>query len=170
MQAPIARQHRQNCQAIDYPDGHSSSGELKLVPSDDENELRRFVSLGDIVKRDGKNWRKTGHALVVDLEPGRERNPCIVLAKEWDNDGEDIFDNDYMDFAPEVVARDDHGTAGVLPRDKNRTPVGKIVPFKKDKKDFKGSIPPHFGPDFKFNVLRKGSSWGCLIRTWTRSG
>ena len=151
-----------NCQAISYPDGHPSEGELKLDPSKDETKLRRFVSLGWIVTGDEKIWHKTGHALVVDLEPGRERNPWIVLAKQWPNDGEDTFDGDYMEYAPEVVDRDDDFTPGVLPGDKNRTPVGKIVPFKKNKKNIKGSILPHFGRDFKFNVMRKGSSRGYV--------
>ena len=158
--------HRQaaptNCQAISYPDGHPSEGELKLVPSADEDKLRRFVSLGWIVTGDEKIWHKTGHALVVDLEPGRERNPWIVLAKKWPNDGEDTFDGDYMEYAPEAVDRDYDFTPGVLPGDKNRTPVGKIVPFKKNKKNIKGSVLPHFGRDFKFNVMRKGSSRGYV--------
>ena len=149
-----------NCQAISYPDGHPSEGEITLVPSEDEDKLRRFVSLGWIVEGDEKVWHKTGHALVVNLEPGRERNPWIVLASTWPNDGQDTFDGDYMEFAPEVVDRDNDWTGGVLPGDKNRTPVGKIIPF--NKKNIKGSILPHFGRDFKFNVMRKGSSRGYI--------
>ena len=32
----------------------------------------------------------------------------IVLAKEWPNDTGDLFDGDYMEYAPEVVDRDDN--------------------------------------------------------------
>ena len=149
-----------NCQAVAYPDGHPSEDEIKLGLSQDENRLRRFVSLGWVVKGDEQVWHKTGHALVVDLEPGRERNPWIVQADEWPNDGEETGDIDYMEHAPEEVERDDDWTAGVLPGDKNRTPVGKIVPLKQD---IKGSLLPHFGRDFKFDVLRKGSSRGYLV-------
>ena len=92
--------------------------EIKLGLSEDvENKLRRFVSLGWIVKGDEEVWHKTGHALVVELEPGRDRNPWIVLAYEWPNDGEETCDDDYMGYAPQVVDQDDEWTAGVLPGD-----------------------------------------------------
>ena len=151
-----------NCQAIAYPDGHPSEDEIRLgLSEDDENKLRRFVSLGWVVKGDEEVWHKTGHALVVDLEPGRERNPWIVLAYEWPNDGEETYDDDYMEHAPQVVDRDDEWTAGVFPGDKNRTTVGKIIPFEDE--NIKGSLLPHFGREFKFNVLRKGSSRGYIV-------
>ena len=62
--------------------------------------------------------------LVVDLEPGRERNLWIVLAKEWRNDGENTFDGDYMGYAPQVVDRDDDFYLGVLP---GETKIGLLL-------------------------------------------
>ena len=77
------------------------------MPVNDEEKLRRWVSLGWVVKGTEKHWWKTGHALVVDVEPGRDRNAWIVLASHWPNDGEPTLDGECETYAQEEVARDD---------------------------------------------------------------
>ena len=162
VQDPIAESHRRIAKLSPILTATNPEDEIRLgLSEDDENKLRRFVSLGWIVKGDEEVWHKTGHALVVELEPGRERNPWIVLAYEWPNDGEETCDDDYMEYAPEVVDQDDEWTAGVLPGDRNRTIVGKIVPFEDE--HVEGDLLPHFGRNFKFNVWRKGSSRGYAV-------
>jgi len=72
------------CSGIGYGDGYTA------VDTDDEEKLRRFVSLMWIVTSTPEDCTKTGHALVVDLEPGRRFNPWIVLACEFPNDTGDL--------------------------------------------------------------------------------
>ena len=73
-----------NGSGLGYGDGSPS------VDADDEEKLRRFVSLMWIVTSTPEDCTKTGHALVVDLEPGRRFNPWIVLACEFPNDTGDL--------------------------------------------------------------------------------
>lgn len=85
---------------------------------------------GWFVQGDEKRCRKTGHALVVDLEPGRDRNPWIVLAYHWPHEGEPSWDGECENYAPETVERNSSYAEGVLLGGRNRTPVGKIESLK----------------------------------------
>ena len=149
------------CEAISYPDGYPSEGELQLkgAPGEDEEKLRRFIVLGWVVQGDEKRCKKTGHALVVDLEPGRDRNPWIVLAYHWPNDGEPSWTGECENYASETVERNSSYAEGVLPGDRNRTPVGKI---KSLDNSIKRSVLRHFGQDFQFTIVRRGSARGYI--------
>ena len=91
------------------------------------------------------------------MEPGRKRNPWIVLASFWPNDGEPTWDGECEVYAEEIVDRDGKNQPGVPPGDRNRTPVGKIV-----NQSVKGSMLRAFGLDFEFDVLRQGSARGYV--------
>lgn len=96
--------------------------------------------------------------MVIDVEPGRNHNPWIVLASNWPEDFVSAWDGDDTVYAPTVVQRNDEYEAGVLPGDRNRTPVGKIKPFNR----VTGPVIRAFGPDFEFNVVRRGSDRGSI--------
>ena len=149
------------CGAISYSDGHPSEGELTLNvnTADDEEKLRRWVSLGWILQGTSTNRYHTGHVLVIDVEEGRNWNPWIVLASKVPTEGESWDGGDI--HVPQSVVRDDPETdEGVLPGDYNRTPVGKIKAMSPNSNDT--PIIRLFGPDFGFTVVRRGSSRGYL--------
>ena len=161
--------------AISYPDGHPpetvakpmgpepshaslSSKARKMVtikPSDD-NKLRRFKSLGFILQEDCGVWTKTGHVLVIDMDDKvrRQRQPWFVLASEWPMDGEETQGKDYICRAKETVLRPDKGAAGVLPGDRNRTPICEIRPMDASKNGI--PVLKQFGEGFKFKPVRFG--------------
>ena len=160
--------------AISYPDGHPSglmadpiepgpsaaslSKIKKMVtikPSNDD-KLRRFTSLGFILQEEGGIWRKTGHVLVIDMDDRsmRHREPWLVLASEWPADGGETQKRDYTCRARETVLRPDRDAAGVLPGDKNRTPICKIRPMDESKNDL--PVLKQFGEGFKFKPVRYG--------------
>ena len=91
------------------------------------------------------------------MEPGRKRNPWIVLASFWPNDGEPTWDGECEVYTEEKVHRNDEDQPGVLPGYRNRTPVRKIV-----NKSVKGSMLRALGLDFEFDVLRRGSARGYV--------
>ena len=149
-------------EAISYPDGHPSEDEftLRVNNNDDEEELRRYVSLGWVVQGTRDEFEYTGHALVIDVEEGRNLNPWIVLSSKYPNNGEPTWTGDYKVYVPEIVDRDDPETdEGVLPGDNNRTPVGKIKAI-----GAKSTTPiiRLFGPDFQFTIIRRGSARGYI--------
>ncbi len=152
-----------NCCAIMYPDGHPSEAYIATQGQNNE-QLRRWTGLGWIATGEGtrNDWRKTGHALVIDMEPGRDLNPWIVLTSHYPNDGQPTADGDDTVYVPEEVDRDDDDQPGVLPSDKNRTPVAKLIA---NDPSIKGSIFRLFCPDFEFTVIRRGSG-----REYVRTG
>ena len=136
--------------AVNYPDGHPSEEEMIFqVPKEDEQKLRRFVCLGRILEGTREENQKTGHVLVVDVEPGRNLRPWIVLASE-SLDGEE-----WITVAPSVTRNNPEERWGMLPGDTNRTPVGKIISMDTPRTS---SILGLFGLNFNFTVVRKGSS------------
>lgn len=140
--------------AISYPDGHPSTAEIRR-PDSAQDKLRYFASLGWTAQwSDTCHWTTTGHALVVDMEPGRDRQPWIVLASKWPEDSywEDIEGDGYQYV-------DEYRSWGVLPGDRKRTIVGKI---KAMDSSFQGSILRAFDPNFSFTVARTGSSRGYI--------
>ncbi|KAL9603177.1 MAG: hypothetical protein Q9219_001380 [cf. Caloplaca sp. 3 TL-2023] len=150
-----------NCSAISYPDGHPSEQEIVMVvPGETDQKLRRFVSLGYVVQGTSKNYRLTGHALVADVEKGRNLHPWIVLASTFPNDNMDDHYGSETIVVPEEVDRDDsedEDEYGVLPGDNNRTPVGKIIPIGETTTE---PVITLLGLNFNFTVLRRGSSRG----------
>ena len=76
--------------AISYPDGHPSEAD-----SEDSSKgvLSRFWPLGYLIyKHPDGDFVRTGHVLVMDMEPSRDHHPWIVLASEWadiNGDGSD---------------------------------------------------------------------------------
>lgn len=140
--------------AISYPDGHPSKFDEPrlIIKSLEDNRLRRFASLGWVIHvRPNGSWSKTGHALVMDMDEGRNRHPWIVLASHWPSEFEDAEGN-FTTYAEEKVLRDDFTQLGVLPGGSNRTPVAKLWTDDQDS----NPIPmlKRFGPEFKFEVLR----------------
>ena len=74
-----------NSGTISYPDGHPSEPDSEGSSEGNPKEvLSRFWPLGYLCYRSsGGYFDRTGHVLVMDMEPGRERHPWIVLASEW---------------------------------------------------------------------------------------
>ena len=74
-----------NSGAISYPDGHPSEPDSEDSSEGNPKEvLSRFWPLGYLSYRSSINhFERTGHVLVMDMEPGRERHPWVVLASEW---------------------------------------------------------------------------------------
>jgi len=118
--------------AISYPDGHLSEFEESRfrIRSTEDRKLRRFASLGWVIRVDGDCWVRTGHVLVMDMDVGRGRHPWFVLASEWPAEFEDV-DGGFTIYAEARVDRDHSSQTGVLPNGKNRTPVARIVPYKR---------------------------------------
>ena len=74
---------------ISYPDSHPSidckkggCGYQMLIDPQEDSRLRRFCPLGWIAEK-RESWHWTGHALVMDMDRGRDRHPWVVLASEW---------------------------------------------------------------------------------------
>ena len=131
--------------AIAYDTGHPSDDEtlgLQTLPQQDS--LFRFQTLGWIEQTRGRGWYMTGHVLVLDLY---RLKPWIVLAKMFHDSesGEEIE-------VPKSIPKDVPCTPGVLPGDRNRTPVGKLLG------DFGGPITSWFGESKVFEVERTGGN------------
>lgn len=161
--------------AISYPDGHpseelappnpndrtpSSKPRLKVMPTlkdDDDNIIRRFVSLGYVLHQRSPifvgSWEKTGHVLVVDMgdKRVRHRHTWLVLASEWPTDGEETAEGVFYYHAKEHVWRDASAEHGVFPGEKNRTPICRIDPMTQG--DGRPVIK-QFGKDFVFNPVQ----------------
>jgi len=143
--------------AISYPDGHPSEFEesrFRIKPTEDK-KLRRFASLGWVIHVRGDSWARTGHVLVMDMDAGRDRHPWFVLASEWPSEFEDV-NGGFTTYAEARVDRDDASQPGVLPDGKNRTPVARIVPYKRSDARSIPVLLKQFGPDFDFITERYG--------------
>ncbi|KAL6713710.1 hypothetical protein ACLMJK_009175 [Lecanora helva] len=151
-------------QAITYPDGHPSEGSIALAGDESEEKLRRFFSLGYVLTGPPTATYKTGHVLVIDLEPGRNLNPWIVLASKYPCDT-GISVGELVSIPPEVTRDEPDTDEGVLPGDKNRTPVGKVRAMNPTNAP-REPIVRLFSPDFKFTVVRTGSDRGYRRSSW----
>ena len=158
--------------AIKYPDGHPSaetsplsfsSLSLKTAPPKtlaikvgEDDKLRRVCALGWVARKDGNQWRRTGHVLVMDMDDReiRHRQPWFILATSWPGYHDGTIDGDFYDYAAKSVLRNDDQAAGVLPGGKNRTPICMISPL--DPKKSKKPVLKQFGEDFEFEVVRFG--------------
>ncbi|KAI4141916.1 MAG: hypothetical protein L6R39_005134 [Caloplaca ligustica] len=163
------------CGAISYPDGHPSEDNLLLtvvsgtsprpktrpvITPNEDNKLRRFCSLGWVVMQKPRGqWRMTGHVLVMDMDDRavRHRQPWLVLASEWPKHADDILDDEYSDYADEMVMRDDDDQPGVFPGDKNRTPICSIQQhLPKGAPRSHAPILKQLGRNFNFCPVRYG--------------
>lgn len=157
--------------AISYADGYPSENQLLLtMEARNDDVLRRFVSLGWVMMaRDGQNWKKTGHVLVIDADEGRHHRSWFILAYEWETDEEHYPDegaNTGMLRPPKRVKRDDSKALGVLPGNSNRTTIAYLIHYAEA--DETVPFVKYFGPDFAFDFKRFGkerkrkdaSQWG----------
>lgn len=139
--------------ALYYADGHPSELDSLNTETEFDNRrrLRRFVSLGWVIQiRNDGSWFKTGHALVLDMENGRDHQPWFVLASHWPVNHEDE-DGSFVRHAATRVVRNDTTQPGILPGGRNRTPVAMV-----ESSDKTVPVLKQFGPNFEFSVARFG--------------
>ena len=84
--------------AISYPDGHPSEADSEESSYGSPKEvLSRFWPLGYLAyKRSDGEFERTGHVLVMDMEPNRDHHPWIVLASRWADINGDGTDGMYL--------------------------------------------------------------------------
>lgn len=156
--------------AIRYADGHPSEGPSDAIRTAVEDcTLRRFVSLGYILMLIDGNWTKTGHALVLDADYGRNCHPWLVLSAEWETDDENYVLEHETEFVrpPKKVARDDAEALGVLPGHSNRTTIARFTHWA-GRKENEGpeKFVTHFGEDFSFDLSGVGELQGEVRSPW----
>ena len=151
------------CSAMIYPDSHrpcDKESQLGVgLRNHDEQRLRRFVSIGWVVRGTSKRISKTGHALVIDVEEGRNLGAWLVLASSFPNKTGDMdYDGDDNIYSPQQIARGDTSTEGVLSMDEDRLTVGKIQA--RVHGEGHESVFRAFGREFEFVVGGKGGMNG----------
>ncbi len=126
---------------------------------EEEQRLRRFCPLGWIAQKRGEHtWDLTGHALVMDMDRGRDHHPWIVLASQWpDVNGDQPEKSTYE--AQQRPRRDDDPVPGLFSGDHTRTVIARLIHV--DEKSFtdgQRATPflQQFGPHFSFNLWRRG--------------
>ncbi|MCJ1336730.1 hypothetical protein MMC09_002008 [Bachmanniomyces sp. S44760] len=142
--------------AIAYSDGHpSEADQLITFRSKEDQKLRRLMPLGWLVRAFSErldNWERTGHALVMDMDEGRQRHPWIVLASSWSDDREGC-ENETV-YAQEEVQAGDPNVHGILPDTTQRTPVGRLLHGRDENRN--KPLLLSFGRDFTFGIERLG--------------
>lgn len=104
--------------------------------------------------------------MVMDMDPGRLRQPWFVMASEWPTDDGEIAkegDEDEMDieemytwYADKRVLRDNpQQQYGIFPGDKNRTPICEIQPLEASTDE--RPVLQRLGPFCDFKPVRQGS-------------
>lgn len=130
---------------------------------EEDQRLRRFCPLGWIAQKRGEhNWDLTGHALVMDMDRGRDRQPWIVLASKWPNwNGDDP--ERFTIEAQQRPRRGDENVHGIFPGDRTRTPIAKLRHIEdknptssQSSKQKSTPFLKQFGPNFNFDLSRKG--------------
>lgn len=149
--------------AIIYPDSlpsieHEKGGSMyqDVIDPQKDKPLRRFCPLGWIAQKRGEHsWDLTGHALVMDMDRGRDRHPWIVLASQWPSD--DHPENLRYE-AEGRPRRDDDPVYGIFDRDHTRTVVAKLIHIDEESYTDQKATPfiKQFGPKLSFNLWRKG--------------
>ena len=175
--------------AIIYPDGHPSVETTPLqfysntktyleIKGAEDDKLRRTAAIGWVIKQNPQGaWRKTGHVLVMDMgeKSARNRHPWFVLASEWPTDNQDEApDRSFTIKAGDMVTRNDSTAPGVLPGEKNRTPLGPVKPLRGP--NMSRPVLKQFGEKFVVEIVRLGghraqraSAYGpalAKIRDW----
>lgn len=164
--------------AIKYADGHPSEASYHLTSkgetvkpgpklATEDNILRRYMALGYVLMWIDGDWVKTGHALVIDASRGRKCHPWFVLAANWTTDDEDYFfeHNSQRVKLPKKVKWNDSKAFGVLPGNKNRTPIAKLK-YCQGTKAGNEKFVSHFGENFSFEFERMGKRSGDLRSEW----
>lgn len=124
----------------------------------DPDALRRWYPLGGLAYKRGKHFELTGHMLVMDIDHGRDHHPWIILASEWPDlcgEGEDGESGKWTAKKSQEITPD--FVPGVFPADTRRTPIARIdhtadASFAQRAR----SMLLNFGPNFEFDLLRKG--------------
>ena len=153
--------------AISYPDGHPSEGDqMYSVKAPNDHKLRRFMTLGWVIEvrnNDSRDWERTGHVLVMDMDEGRNRHPWFVLASQWPDERDVPLNDDFTIYAEKHVKRNDPNVYGVFLEDRNRTPIARLrYPASTAAS---GPMLLQFGPDFEFDVTRVGGETRRGLRT-----
>jgi len=145
--------------AISYADGRPAGLDeqrQQWVKSSEDTKLRRFASLGWVILvRPNGSWSKTGHALVMDMDEGRDRHPWYVLASHWPSEFEDA-DGNFTTYAEKKVLRGDFMQPGVLPGGRDRIAIAKL--WANDQGSSPIPMLRRFGPDFEYEVLGTGGT------------
>jgi len=147
--------------AIGYPDARPArpDKQRQMVRPSEDAELRRFASLGWVIHvRPNGSWSKTGHALVMDMDEGRDCHPWLVLASHWPSEFEDAEGN-FTTYAEKKVLRGDATQPGVLPGGRDRIAVAKL--WASDQGSSQVPMLKRFGPEFEFEVLELGAGGSC---------
>jgi len=132
--------------------------QMVIDPQQEEDQrLRRFCPLGWIAQKRGEySVDLTGHALVMDMDRGRDHHPWIVLASQWPNDD---HPEEFTYKAEKRTRRDDDPIHGIFPGDHTRTLVAKLIHVDEKSLTNEQRATPflkQFGPNFSFNLWRKG--------------
>ena len=108
-----------------------------------------------------KQWRKTGHVLVMDMDEKehRHRQPWLILASEWPTDGYETVEGDFTHRAPYTVRFGSAGEYGVLPEGHNRTPLAPLIAM--DESQRNKVVLNQFGENFDFVPDRRGGHRRC---------
>jgi len=144
--------------AIGYPDERPAgpSEQRRMVNSSEDTKLRRVVSLGWVIHvRPNGSWNKTGHALVMDMDKGRDRHPWLVLASHWPSEFEDAHGK-FTTYAEKQVLRGDITQPGMLPGSRDRIAVAKL--WASDQGSSQIPMLKRFGREFEFEVLGVGGT------------
>ncbi|KAL8883991.1 MAG: hypothetical protein Q9215_007868 [Flavoplaca cf. flavocitrina] len=137
--------------AVEYQDRHAVTG--AQYGSKDDGVLRQFKEVGCILANGLNGWDKTGHVLVIDMGPGRNRHPWIILAEQWDEDDGYLF---HQVKVPKSIGKNSPGAKGVFPGNSDRTTIARLIP-----KPGTPSPTPfllQFGSDFQFGLDDRGTS------------
>ena len=145
--------------AIAHEDGHpSKSDQLITFCPNEDLKLRHMMPLGWVVRitdEETRTWERTGHALVMDMDEGRDRHPWIVLAEYWPDDP--IEDEERFIHADQEVDDENPDTPGILPGNTYRTPLARLQHYG-ESKTMNKNVPVllSLGPEYEFHAERTG--------------
>ncbi|KAL8848669.1 MAG: hypothetical protein Q9221_006343 [Calogaya cf. arnoldii] len=133
--------------AVNYHHHPSTDGTQSA--SSDESTLRRFEQVGCILAYGMNGWDRTGHVLVIDMGPGRSRQPWIILASAWEED-DGAYGTDTVS-APRKVPMNDTRARGIFPQHSNRTTIARVNTLSDDP-NTTTPLLLQFGSDFSFRL------------------
>ncbi|CAO1606090.1 hypothetical protein XANCAGTX0491_009588 [Xanthoria calcicola] len=137
-----------------YHHRHDDAATTQSGTSDD-GVLRRFEEVGHLLINGLDGWVRTGHVLVLDMDTGRNRQPWIIPASEWEV--EVGYESETVS-APRKIARKNKTRAlGIFPRHGDRTTIARIHAQSGESNPLTPLLL-QFGPDFNFRVEEYGYS------------